>query len=115
VLWLHFLLQPQVGALNDEQIEFITSGAALKFIPQQQLEHELGTRGADSLQTFVSALMSLSDEMGYDPERDMGATPLNIASKRFNKGKLPTPAPLRDLEREQWPVLPSEHPRTSEP
>jgi len=96
-------LQPQVSTLNDEQIEFITSGAALKFIPQQQLEHELATRDTDSLQTLINALMSLSDEMGYDPERDMGATPLNIASKRFNRGKLPTPAPLRDLERDPGP------------
>ena len=96
-------LQPQVNALNDEQIEFITSGAVLKFLPQQQLEHELATRDSDSLQTLMNALMSLSDEMGYDPERDMGATPLNLASKRFNRGKLPTPAPLRDLERDPGP------------
>ena len=39
-------LQTQVSALNDEQIEFITSGSALKFIPQRQLEHELTTRDA---------------------------------------------------------------------
>ena len=60
-------LQAQVNALNDEQIEFITSGAALKFLPQQQLEHELATRDADSLQTLMNALMSLSDEMRNDP------------------------------------------------
>jgi len=96
-------LHPQVSELNDEQIEFITSGAAIKFIPQRQLEHELATRDAGSLQTLMNALMSLSDEMGYDPERDMGATPLNLASKRFNRGKLPTPAPLRELERDPGP------------
>jgi len=96
-------LREQVSALNDEQIEFITSGSALKFIPQRQLEHELATRDASSLQTLVNDLMSLSDEMGYDPERDMGATPLNTASKRFNRGKLPTPVPLRELERDPGP------------
>ena len=96
-------LQPQVSMLNDEQIEFITSGSALKFIPQRQLEHELATRDAGSLQKLVNDLMSLSDEMGYDPELDMGATPLNLASTRFNGGKLPTPAPLRELERDPGP------------
>ncbi|MCH7898449.1 MAG: hypothetical protein IIC62_03780, partial [Proteobacteria bacterium] len=39
-------LQTQVNTLNDEQIEFITSGAVLKFIPERQLEHELATRAA---------------------------------------------------------------------
>ena len=96
-------LRAQVSVLNDEQIEFITSGSALKFIPEQQLEHELATRDASSLQSLLNDLMSLSDEMGYDPERDMGATPLNTASKRFNRGKLPTPAPLRELERDPGP------------
>ena len=96
-------LSAQVSTLSNEQIEFITSGAALKFIPEQQLEHELATRDTGSLQTLVNALISLSDEMSYDPGRDMGATPLNIASRRFNGGKLPTPAPLRELERDPGP------------
>jgi agmatinase len=96
-------LGAQASVLNDEQLEFITSGAVLKFIPEQQLEHELATRDAGGLQALVNALMSVSDEMGYDPERDMGATPLNTASKRFNRHTLPTPAPLRELEREPGP------------
>ena len=96
-------LQTQVNTLNDEQIEFITSGAVLKFIPERQLEHELATRDTDSLRTLVNDLMSVADEMRYDPQRDMGATPLNLASKRFNRGKLLTPAPLRELDRDPGP------------
>jgi arginase family enzyme len=96
-------LRAQVGLLSDDQIEFITSGAALKFLPEQQLKHELATRDAASLQNLLNDLMSLADEMSYDPERDMGATPLNIASKRFNGGTLPTPPPLRELERNPGP------------
>ena len=96
-------LKTQVHTLSDEQVEFLTSGAVLKFVPQQQLEHELATRDAESLQTLVTDLMALSDEMSYDPERDMGATPLNISSKRFNRGKLPTPALLRKMERDPGP------------
>ena len=95
-------LRSQVGVLNDEQIEFVTSAAVLDFIPQRQLEHELATRDADSLRTLVDELMSLAEEMRYDPERDMGAAPLNLTSKEFNGG-LPTPAPLRELEREPGP------------
>ena len=96
-------LRTSLSTLNAEQLEFVSSGAALEFIPERQLEHELATRDADSLRTFVDDLMSVAKEMGYDPNRDMGATPLNLASKRFNKGKLPTPAPLRKLKRDAGP------------
>jgi len=96
-------LRAQVSVLNDEQTEFITSGAILEFIPERQLEHELATRGADSLRSFVDDLMSFAAEMRYDPERDMGAAPLNLNSRSFNNGALPTPAPLRELKREPGP------------
>ena len=46
-------LRAEASVLNDEQIEFITSGAILNFIPERQLEHELASRDADSLRTFV--------------------------------------------------------------
>ena len=96
-------LLERVSKLNDEQAAFITSGAALKFLPERQLEHEIATRDAGSLESLLSDLMSVSAEMGYDPVRDMGATPLNIAARRFNGYTLPTPAPLRDFEREPGP------------
>lgn len=96
-------LRAPLSTLNTEQLEFVSSGAALEIIPERQLEHELATRDADSLRTFVDDLMSVAKEMGYDPNRDMGATPLNLASKRFNRGKLPTPAPLRKLKRDAGP------------
>ncbi len=96
-------LRAQVSVLNDEQIEFITSGAVLDFIPERQLEHELATRGADSLRDFVDDLMSLAAQMAYDPERDMGAAPLNLHSDGFNAHSVTTPAPLRDLKREPGP------------
>lgn len=96
-------LQAQANVLDDAQVEFILSGEVLDYIPEQQLKHELAVRDAGSLQTLISALMSLSDEMSYDPERDMGATPLNVASRRFNTGTLPTPAPLREIKRDPGP------------
>jgi len=96
-------LRAQVSVLNDEQTEFITSGAVLEFIPERQLEHELATRDADGLRSFVDDLMSFSAEMRYDPERDMGAAPLNLNARFFNNSALPTPAPLRELKREPGP------------
>jgi arginase family enzyme len=96
-------LRAQASVLNDEQVEFISSGAALEFIPQRQLEHELATRDAEGLRSLVDDLMSLAEEMRYDPDRDMGAEPLNLASKFFNGYTLPTPAALRELEREPGP------------
>jgi guanidinobutyrase len=89
--------------LSKEQAEFISSGAAIKFVPRQQLEHEIATRDAVSLGHFIDDLMALAAEMAYDPQRDMGAAPLNLASERFNRGTLPTPAPLRDFERQPGP------------
>lgn len=95
-------LQAQANALNDIQREFVTSGAILDFIPERQLEHELATRDADSLRSLMDDLISLADRMGYDPERDMGAAPLNLTSEEFGE-PLPTPPLLRDFEREPGP------------
>jgi agmatinase len=95
-------LQAKTSALNPEQLEFITSGAIFEFIPERQLEHELAARDADTLRTFVDDLMSLADQMGYDPARDMGAAPLNLTAKNFNEA-IPTPLPLRDPGREPGP------------
>ncbi len=95
-------LRARASALSREQLEFITSGAILEFIPEPQLEHELATRDADSLRSLIDDLMSLADKMRYDPEQDMGAAPLNLTSKSFNIA-MPTPAPLRDFEREPGP------------
>jgi agmatinase len=96
-------LRAPLSILNDEQIEFITSGAVLDFIPQRQLEHELATRDADGLRIFVSDLMSIAAQMAYDPERDMGAAPLNLTATNFNNSTMPTPAPLREFKREPGP------------
>lgn len=96
-------LHSQLSTLSDKQTQFITSGAVLKIIPERQLLHELASRDADSLRSLVDDLMSLAERMGYDPNRDMGAAPLNTASKRFNKDSLPTPAPLRESKRAHGP------------
>ena len=95
-------LQAQSSGLNDEQIEFITSGEILKYIPERQLEHELATRDATSLRSMMDDLMSIANKMIYAPERDMGAAPLNLTTKRFGM-PMPTPALLRDFEREPGP------------
>ena len=95
-------LRDAVSVLNDEQTEFITSGDVLEFIPERQLEHELGTRDAYGLRNFVNDLMSFAAQMAYEPERDMGAIPLNLTSRSFNDA-VPTPAPLRDFKREPGP------------
>jgi agmatinase len=96
-------LRAALNTLNEDQAAFITSGAILDFVPEAQLEHELASRDTDSLRALVDDLMVLAREMGYDPARDMGAAPLNLASRRFNWRKVPTPAALRDLDREPGP------------
>ena len=95
--------QTQVSVLTNEQTQFITSGAILEIIPERQLLHELASRDADGLQTLVNDLMSVAEQMGYDPTRDMGAAPLNLTDDQFNGRTLPTPAALREHEREDGP------------
>jgi agmatinase len=95
-------LEGRISTLNEQQQAFLTSGKVLEFIPQQQLEHEVATREPERLSELVNDLMALAGKMAYDPTRDMGAIPLNLQSRRFNM-PLPTPAPLRDFEREPGP------------
>jgi len=52
---------------------------------------------------LLDDLMALAEQMSYDPQQDMGAMPLNLASKRFNGRTPPTPAPLRKQKREPGP------------
>lgn len=96
-------LQAAVDGLDEAQAEFITSGDILGFIPERQLEHELATRDADGLRRFIDDLMTVAADMAYDPERDMGAAPLNLTSRAFNRGTVPTPAALREPNREPGP------------
>lgn len=91
----------QLAVLEPDQREFIASGAALKFLPARQLDHELATREPESLRSFIADLMQVASQLGYDPERDMGAIPLNLHSQRFNT--VPTPEPLRPLKRSPGP------------
>lgn len=93
----------EIAVLEPVQQRFVTSGAALEYLPARQLEHELASRDAESLQGFVTDLMSVAEEMGYDPARDMGAIPLNLTSERFNRPAGPTPKPLREHDREPGP------------
>lgn len=97
-------LTAQVAALNDQQQAFLTSGEMLHFIPRQQLEHELASRDTQQMQRLLNDVMALAETMAFDPERDMGAIPLNLASQRFRGWHgIPTPAPLRDQKRQPGP------------
>lgn len=96
-------LSGRLAELDATQRTFITSGAALDFLPASQLEHALATRDQDELSSMLNDLLAVAEEMGYDPQRDMGAMPLNTGSRRFNGGTVPTPAPLRELDREAGP------------
>lgn len=95
-------LEPNVEALNDAQRAFVTSGAAIDIIPERQLIHELETRDARSMAKLLDDLMAVAEQMGYSPERDMGAAPLNLTTRNW-VWAVPTPAALRETEREPGP------------
>lgn len=96
-------LHDSLEVLTNEQARFISSGDILDIIPEQQLLHELATRDADSLRALVNDLISVAQQMGYDPARDMGAAPLNLTDEHFNGRSPPTPEPLRDRKRSDGP------------
>jgi agmatinase len=95
-------LAERVDGLTPEQAAFLTSGAALEFMAERQLEHELSTRNDEALAQLLDDLMALAAQMAYDPERDMGAIPLNLDARYFGLRE-PTPEPLRELERAPGP------------
>lgn len=95
-------LGERVAGLTPEQAEFLTSGDALEFIPERQLEHELTTRSDEEFQQLLNDLMALATQMAYDPKQDMGAIPLNLSARYFGLRE-PTPPALRDFEREPGP------------
>ena len=81
----------------------MTGGAILDYLPARQLEHELATRDDEAFAAMIADVMAVAAEMGYDPQRDMGAMPLNLTSERFNEGTVTTPEPLRKIKREPGP------------
>ena len=96
-------LDESIQSLDPAARQFITSGAVLDFLPASQLEHELATRDAAGIEVMVNDLLAIAEEMGYDPQRDMGAMPLNTGAKSYHRGMVPTPAPLRKLDRKAGP------------
>jgi arginase family enzyme len=92
----------KVDALNEAQRSFITSGAAVNIVPERQLEHELATREPESFAKLVDDLMAAAKQMGYLPERDMGAAPLNLTTEKFH-WRVVTPPELRDMKRQPGP------------
>jgi len=95
-------LQDKVESLSAEQREFIVSGAAIDIVPERQLIHELTARDGDGLTRLIDDLLAVAAQMGYSPERDMGAAPLNLSTTRFVRG-VRTPPALRKMKREPGP------------
>lgn len=96
-------LEGKLAALDPAQRDFVTSGAALDLMPKAQFEHELATREPQRIVALVQDLMAVAAEMSYDPQRDMGAMPLNLSTDTFNRGFVPTPPPLRERRRDPGP------------
>ena len=95
-------LRAKVEALSEVQRAFIESGAAIRFVPERQLIHELGVREETELARLIDDLIVVAEGLGYSAERDMGAAPLNLASKRFVEAVV-TPPALRESKRAAGP------------
>lgn len=95
-------LNEKIDSLDETQRRFITEGDFLDFMSPRQMAHELTNRDAEDIAEMVNDVMSIAESMGYDPQQNMGAIPLNTTTERFNR-TMPTPAILRDDTREPGP------------
>jgi arginase family enzyme len=89
-------------SLPTDQQSFISSGDFLDYIPARQMVHELTTRKGEELSAMLSDLMGAAVQMGYNPDRDMGAMPLNTDTPNFRNPVIRPPV-LRDENREPGP------------
>lgn len=90
-------LTDKLATLDASQQGFITRGDFLQFMPARQMEFELGNRDAASMSALLSDLLLVAGEMGYNPTRDMGAMPLNLATPDFNFGVILPPILRKDV------------------
>jgi arginase family enzyme len=95
-------LGSKLQGLRANERSFVTNGSFLEFMSARQMELELANRDAASVQSLITDLIAVAEEMGYDPSRDMGAMPLNIKATGFNNGILLPPI-LRDDTRSPGP------------
>lgn len=90
-------LTDKLSALDANQQAFISSGDFLPFMPARQMEFELNNRDTAAMSALINDLRSVAGEMGYNPERDMGAMPLNLATPDFNFGVILPPILRKDI------------------
>ena len=95
-------LTDKLEGMSPSQQSFISSGDFLTYMPARQMELELANRDTADMQALGADLMAVAAEMGYDPQRDMGAIPLNLTANGFNMGIIPPPI-LRDDTRSPGP------------
>lgn len=79
-------LSDKLQALDANQQAFISSGDFMQYMPARQMEFELNNRDSAAMSALVNDLLAVAAEMGYNPQRDMGAMPLNLSSPSFNFG-----------------------------
>jgi len=96
-------LSDKVLALDANQQAFITSGDFIQYMPARQMAFELNNRDTAAMAGLLNDLLAVAGEMGYDPQRDMGAMPLNLSSSNFNFGVILPPI-LRKEVRSPRPI-----------
>lgn len=96
-------LDSKLEGLEPAQRSFIVNGDFRQFMPARQMEFELANRDSDRILALITDLMSVAGEMGYEPNRDMGAMPLNLHSRTFNNNVILPPI-LRKEKRSDGPI-----------
>jgi len=92
----------KLEGLPPAQRNFVIQGDFHQFMSSRQMEFELANRDNAGILALVTDLLSIAEEMGYQPARDMGAMPLNLNSRTFNNNVILPPI-LRKEKRNDGP------------
>lgn len=93
-------LEGRLQGLSAEQREFLLSDGPLRFVARHdRLFERLEGMDADAIEAYVAAMMRTTEELKFDPARDMASIPLNTEVDNFNAHRVRRPQefnPRRD-------------------
>lgn len=97
-------IMEKLGALSEEQIDFLRGFQPLRIIPtREKLNQDLERRTPEQIGLYISDMMMAVEAMAFRPGIDMAEIPLNPEASGFNSFKVVRPEALNEYLREPGP------------
>ncbi len=94
----------KIALLSDKEVEFLKSSDARRFAgPPDKTVEALEEKTPEEVQTWVQAMMFVTNATKFQPGRDRANIPLNTDSPKFNAWRLKRPRSM-DPDREPGPI-----------